>query len=79
MKKPEKTCRQLFDEFCSKYSVDEVAASIPLSMIYTYLFEKCKIKNGNYAHITPFGLRQLIFKHLGHQYQLIKNENPALV
>ena len=74
----EKTCRELFDEFCNKYTIDQVADSKQLSMIYTYLRDRCKFANGNYIHVPPFSMREMIFNHLGYQYQLIGQKKKAL-
>lgn len=77
----EKTCRELYNEFCKRFTIDQVADSISLSMIYTYLKERCSHANGNYVHIPPIQLRFMIEKHMGYIYNLsfsIKKESPVL-
>jgi hypothetical protein len=81
MSKRNKTCRDLYNEFCNKYSIDQTAYNQELSMVYIYLKDRCSVANGNYFDFPPTTMRELIFKHLGHQYELhqsVKKESPVL-
>lgn len=71
MKTPERTVRQLFEEFKAKYTVDEVAASVQLSMLYKYLQHRCSYSNGNFTLEKDTRMHYLVEKYL-------KQVSPAI-
>jgi hypothetical protein len=65
----ERTCRSLFNEFRSKYSIDEVKQHAQLSRLYDYLEEKCSMANGQYVHEPNKNLKELLEKFLDYNPQ----------
>lgn len=74
METPEKTVRQLFDEFKAKFTVDQVSHSKELSMVFAYLQYQCSMAHGMYIHIPGPIMQGLIEKHLGYTYE----KSPAI-
>jgi hypothetical protein len=65
----QKTVKQLYDEFCAKYTVDQVSHDKELSMIYAYLQYQCSMANGNYTHIPGPAMQGMVEKHLEYEYE----------
>lgn len=76
MKTPEKTVRQLFDEFKQKYTIEQIPANVELSMIFKYLQYQCSFANGNYVHIPGPHMQALIQEHLNYSFE--EQKSPAI-
>lgn len=68
-----KTVKELYDEFCAKFSIDEVSKSIELSMIYKHLQFQCSISNGQYVHDPGPRMKRLLMQYL----ELDKSKEPC--
>lgn len=62
------TARQLYDMFIVRYSIGELNKSIELQTLFNYLFEKQKIKDGEYVLHPSEYIKDLLIKHLGVDY-----------
>lgn len=65
----ERTCRSLFNEFKSKYSIDEIKQHAQLAKLYDYLEEKCSMANGHFIHEPDKNLQELLEKFLDYNPQ----------
>ena len=67
--KKQKTIRQLYTEFCERYTTDEVADDNEKQVLLQYLSNQMKRFNGDFIHIPSHYLCELIRKHLGYQQE----------
>lgn len=62
--KTEKTCRQLYNEFTDRYTVNEIENNRELATLFTYLQHRCSMNNGNYYHEPKPEIADLLVKFL---------------
>jgi len=66
MKQCPKTCRDLYQEFCNRFTTDQIDSDLELRALYRYLVYRCSMNDGNYAHEPREATRQLVIKHLNY-------------
>ena len=69
MNQKPKQIRELYFEFCSKFTTGEIAENSSLHVLLEYLSDQMKRNNGNFIHIPSEYLCDLIKKHLGHNIE----------
>lgn len=63
----EKTCRQLFNEFKDRYTIDEIDSHPQIARLFTYLQHRCSMANGNYIHEPNQEIKELLEKFLDYR------------
>jgi len=64
----EKTVLELYKQFCSTYTIDQVDENEELQTLHQYLQEKYHMAGGNYIHIHIKEVRELIKKYLNYSF-----------
>jgi len=64
MKQCPKTCKVLYQEFCDKFTPNQIESDFELRALYRYLVYRCSMNNGDYIHEPREMTRRLIIKHL---------------
>ncbi len=62
----EKIVAELYKQFCSTYTIDQVDENEELKTLHQYLQEKYHMAGGNYIHIPAKEMRELIKKYLNY-------------
>ena len=69
MNQKPKMIKELYSEFCSKFTTNEIAENTSLQVLLEYLADQMKRNGGNFIHIPSEYLCNLIAKHLGHRME----------
>ena len=69
MNKKPKLIRELYNDFCAKFTTEQIAENTSLHVLLEYLSDQMKKTNGNFIHIPSDYLCDLIEKHLGHKIE----------
>ena len=64
-----KTVRELYNEFCEKYTTGEVSEDNEKQVLFQYLANQNKKANGDFIHIPSHYLSELIRKRLGYKHE----------
>lgn len=74
METKEKTVKQLYDEFCAKYSLDQISHNQELSMVFAYLQYECSRGQGRLMKTPAKKMQDLVEKYLEYEYE----KSPAI-
>lgn len=61
-----KTCRELFNQFKDRYTINEVESHPQIARLFTYLQHRCSMANGNYVHEPSQEISALLGKFLNY-------------